>query len=191
LLVLSLLYFTYPVSAWLAHPDWHAVVRQTVVPPTPHSSEYLVMIVGLIGTTITPWMQFYLQASVVEKGITARQYGLCRWDVILGCFVTDIVAFFIVVACGATLYMSGNRNISDAAEAAVALKPLVGQFASLLFAVGLVNAGLLSATIVPLATTYNICEGLGVESGINKRFSEAPGSTGSTRRSSCSVRVSC
>jgi NRAMP (natural resistance-associated macrophage protein)-like metal ion transporter len=174
LLVLSLLYLTYPVSAWLAHPDWHAVVRQTVVPPTLHSSEYLVMIVGLIGTTITPWMQFYLQASVVEKGITARQYRLCRWDVILGCFVTDIVAFFIVVACGATLYVSGNRNISDAAEAAVALKPLVGQFASLLFAVGLVNAGLLAATIVPLATTYNICEGLGVESGINKRFSEAP-----------------
>ena len=174
MLVLSLVYFCYPVSAFLAHPDWHAVVDQTVVPPALHSSEYLVMIVGLIGTTITPWMQFYLQASIVEKGITERQYRLSRWDVILGCLVTDIVAFFIVVACGATLYVSGIRNINDAADAAVALKPLVGRFASLLFGVGLINAALLSAAILPLATTYNICEGLGVEAGINKRFSEAP-----------------
>jgi NRAMP (natural resistance-associated macrophage protein)-like metal ion transporter len=174
MLVLSLVYFSYPVSAFLAHPDWHAVVKQTVIPPTLHSADYLVMIVGLIGTTITPWMQFYLQASIVEKGITERQYGMSRWDVILGCFVTDIVAFFIVVACGATLHVSGIRNISDAADAAVALKPLVGRFASLLFGAGLINAAMLSAAILPLATTYNICEGLGVESGINKRFSEAP-----------------
>jgi Mn2+/Fe2+ NRAMP family transporter len=174
MLVLSLVYLCYPVSAFMAHPDWRAVLKQTVVPPTLHSSEYLVMIVGLVGTTITPWMQFYLQASIVEKGITERQYGLSRWDVILGCFVTDIVAFFIVVSCGATLYLSGARDITDAADAAVALKPLVGQFASLLFVAGLVNAALLSAAILPLATTYNICEGLGVESGINKRFSEAP-----------------
>lgn len=111
---------------------------------------------------------------MVEKGITERQYGLSRWDVIVGCFVTDIVAFFIVVACGATLYVNGRHDITDAADAAVALKPLVGQFASWLFAAGLVNAAFLSAAIFPLATTYNICEGLGVESGINKRFSEAP-----------------
>jgi len=174
MLVLSLVYFSYPVSAFLARPDWHAVVRQTVVPATLHSSEYLLMIVGLIGTTITPWMQFYLQASIVEKRITERQYGMSRWDVILGCLVTDIVAFFIVVACGATLHVSGIRNISDAADAAVALKPLVGRFASLLFGAGLINAAMLSAAILPLATTYNICEGLGVEAGINKRFSEAP-----------------
>jgi Mn2+/Fe2+ NRAMP family transporter len=174
LLLFSLVYVAYPISAVLAHPDWHAALKQTFVPGTLHSSEYLIMIVGLIGTTITPWMQFYLQASVVEKGITERQYGLCRWDVIVGCLVTDIVAFFIVVACGATLYVGGIRNITDAADAAVALKPLVGQFASLLFVVGLVNAALLSAAILPLATTYNICEGLGFESGVNKRFSEAP-----------------
>jgi len=172
--VFSLIYLSYIVSAVLAHPDWHAVITQTVVPTTTHSSEYVVMIVGLIGTTITPWMQFYLQASIVEKGITERQYGMSRWDVILGCFVTDIVAFFIVVACGATLYVGGTHDIADAADAAVALKPFAGQFASLLFAAGLVNAAFLSAAILPLATTYNICEGLGVESGINKRFSEAP-----------------
>jgi Mn2+/Fe2+ NRAMP family transporter len=174
LLVLSLIYFAYPVSAFMARPDWHEVLRQTVVPQVAHSSEYVVMIVGLIGTTITPWMQFYLQASIVEKGITEKQYPISRWDVIVGCFVTDIVAFFIVVGCGATLFMTGTHDIADAADAAVALKPLVGHLASLLFAVGLLNAALLSAAILPLATTYNICEGLGFESGINKRFSEAP-----------------
>lgn len=131
------------------------------------------MIVGLVGTTITPWMQFYLQASIVEKGIGKKEYALSRWDVILGCVVTDVVAFFIVVACAATLYATGQHDISDAADAATALRPLVGQFASLLFAIGLVNAALLSAAILPLATAYNICEGLGVESGVNKRFSEA------------------
>jgi Mn2+/Fe2+ NRAMP family transporter len=138
------------------------------------SSDYLVMVVGLIGTTITPWMQFYLQASIVEKGITRRQWRISRWDVISGCIITDVIAFFIVLACAATLYVSGYRNITDAAEAAVALRPLAGQFAYLLFAVGLVNAALLSAAILPLATAYNICEGMGFESGVNKRFSEAP-----------------
>jgi Mn2+/Fe2+ NRAMP family transporter len=119
-------------------------------------------------------MQFYLQASIVEKGIGKRQYALSRWDVILGCIVTDVIAFFIVVACAATLYKGGIHNIGDAADAALALKPLAGHWASLLFAVGLVNASLLSAAILPLATAYNICEGLGVESGVNKKFSEAP-----------------
>lgn len=175
LLVLSLIYFTYPVSAVMAHPNWVEALRQTVIPKGSFtSSDYLVMVVGLVGTTITPWMQFYLQASIVEKGITPKQYSLSRWDVIIGCFVTDIVAFFIVVACAATLHLNGVHDIADAADAAVALRPLVGQFASLLFAVGLVNAALLSAAILPLATTYNICEGLGFESGVNKRFGEAP-----------------
>ena len=110
----------------------------------------------------------------VEKGIGKRQYSLSRWDVISGCIITDVIAFFIVLACAATLYVSGYRNISDASDAAVALRPLAGDFAYLLFAVGLVNASLLSAAILPLATAYNICEGLGVESGVNKRFSQAP-----------------
>jgi len=174
LIFFSLIYFAYPLSAFFVHPDWHQALKDTFVPVVSKNSEYLILVVGLVGTTITPWMQFYLQASIVEKGIGKRQYALSRWDVILGCIVTDVIAFFIVVACAATLYVSGNHNITDASEAAVALIPLAGRFAGLLFAVGLVNAALLSAAILPLATAYNICEGLGVESGINKKFSEAP-----------------
>jgi NRAMP (natural resistance-associated macrophage protein)-like metal ion transporter len=174
LILFSLVFFVYPASAFLAHPNWHAAIHDTLVPTVIRSSDYLIMVVGLIGTTITPWMQFYLQASIVEKGIGKRQYSLSRWDVISGCIITDVIAFFIVVSCAATLYVSGVRNISDAADAAVALRPLAGDFAYLLFAVGLVNASLLSAAILPLATAYNICEGLGVESGVNKRFSDAP-----------------
>ncbi len=174
LIFFSLIYFTYMASALYAHPDWHAAVRDTFVPVVNKSSEYLIALIGLVGTTITPWMQFYLQASIVEKGIGKKEYALSKWDVIIGCVITDVVAFFIVVACAATLYVTGQHEIGDAAEAALALRPLVGQFASLLFAVGLVNAALLSAAILPLATAYNICEGLGVESGINKKFSEAP-----------------
>lgn len=174
LILCSLVFFVYPLSAFLAHPDWHAAMHDTFVPKVIRSSDYLVMVVGLIGTTITPWMQFYLQASIVEKGIGKKQYSLAKWDVISGCIITDVIAFFIVLACAATLYVSGVRDISDATEAAVALRPLAGDFAYLLFALGLVNAALLSAAILPLATAYNICEGLGAESGVNKRFSEAP-----------------
>jgi NRAMP (natural resistance-associated macrophage protein)-like metal ion transporter len=174
LIIFSMLYFSYVISAFFAHPDWKAAIHNTIVPTVSKSSEYLVMVIGLIGTTITPWMQFYLQASIVEKGIGKKQYALSRWDVILGCIITDVIAFFIVLACAATLYVSGIHNISDAADAAAALKPLAGQWAFLLFAIGLVNASLLSAAILPLATAYNICEGLGFESGLNKKFSEAP-----------------
>lgn len=174
LIIFSMLYFSYVISALFAHPDWKAAIHNTVVPTVSRSSEYVVMVIGLIGTTITPWMQFYLQASIVEKGIGKKQYALSRWDVILGCIITDVIAFFIVLACAATLYVSGVHNISDAADAAAALKPVAGQWAFLLFAIGLVNASLLSAAILPLATAYNICEGLGFESGVNKKFSEAP-----------------
>jgi Mn2+/Fe2+ NRAMP family transporter len=174
LILASLVYFAYPVSAILAKPDWDLAMKQTVWPTLSTDPTYLVMIVGLIGTTITPWMQFYLQAAVVEKGVDQRHYGMCRLDVIIGCIVTDVIAFFIVVACGATVYHSDHPEITDVAQAAVALRPFAGKFASILFAVGLVNASLLSAAILPLATSYNICEGLGFESGIDKRFSEAP-----------------
>ena len=174
LILASLIYFAYPISAYLAKPDWNLALKQTFVPELSSDPSYLLMIVGLIGTTITPWMQFYLQAAVVEKGIDQRHYGLCRLDVIIGCIVTDVIAFFIVVACAATIYHSDHPEITDVAEAALALKPFAGKFASLLFAVGLVNASLLSAAILPLATSYNICEGLGFESGIDKRFGEAP-----------------
>jgi NRAMP (natural resistance-associated macrophage protein)-like metal ion transporter len=174
MLAFTLLYFAYPVAAWLSHPDWRTAVHDTLVPRVSRSSEYLVMVIGLVGTTITPWMQFYLQASIVEKGVTTRQYAMSRWDVIIGCIMTDVVAFFIVVACAATLHVRGITDIKDAAEAAVALAPVAGRFALLLFATGLLNAALLSAAILPLATAYNIAEGLGLESGVNKRFSEAP-----------------
>ena len=174
LIFASLIYFAYPVSAFFAKPDWDLALKQTVMPTLSSNPEYLTLIVILVGTTITPWMQFYLQAAVVEKGVDTRHYGMCRLDVIVGCIVTDVIAFFIVVACGATIYHSDHPEITDVAQAAVALAPVAGKFASLLFAIGLVNASLLSAAILPLATSYNICEGLGFESGIDKRFSEAP-----------------
>ena len=174
LILFSLIYFTYPISAFLAKPDWKLALHDTLVPQFHGDQQYIVMIVGLIGTTITPWMQFYLQASIVEKGVDRRHYSLSRWDVILGCIVTDVIAFFIVVACAATIYRSGGGEIMDAADAAKALTPFAGRFAGALFAIGLVNASILAAAILPLATAYNICEGLGFESGVEKRFSEAP-----------------
>ncbi len=174
LIVFSFVYFTYPISAFLAHPDWHAALVKTVFPEFRTDTAYIAMVVGLIGTTITPWMQFYLQASIVEKGVTRRDYRLARWDVVLGCIVTDVIAFFIVVACAATLFHSGHGELNDAAEAAQALKPFAGRFATLLFGLGLINASLLSAAILPLATAYNVCEGMGFEAGVDKRFSEAP-----------------
>jgi Mn2+/Fe2+ NRAMP family transporter len=173
LILLSLIYFAYPLSAFFAHPNWHDALVKTVVPEFRSDPGYITMMVGLIGTTITPWMQFYLQASFVEKGTSKRDYRLARWDVVLGCIVTDVVAFFIVVACAATLHQSGHLEINDAADAAIALRPFAGEFAALLFGVGLVNASLLSAAILPLATAYNICEGMGFESGVDKRYSEA------------------
>jgi Mn2+/Fe2+ NRAMP family transporter len=174
LILFSFVYLAYPISAFFAHPDWHTAMVKTIVPEFRSDSGYVTMMVGLIGTTITPWMQFYLQASVVENGTSKKDYRLARWDVVVGCIVTDVIAFFIVVACAATLFKSGHGEITDAAEAAIALKPFAGRFASLLFGLGLVNASLLSAAILPLATAFNVCEGLGFESGVNKRFSEAP-----------------
>jgi len=132
------------------------------------------MVIGLVGTTIAPWMQFYLQASIVEKGITARQYAASRWDVILGCVFTDVVAWFIIVACAATLYANGHHDIGSAADAAQALRPLAGEYAYLLFAAGLFNASLFAASILPISTAYAVCEGLGFESGLDKKFREAP-----------------
>jgi Mn2+/Fe2+ NRAMP family transporter len=174
LIFASLVYFAYPISAFLSKPNWDIALKQTFIPTLSGDPAYLAVIVGLIGTTITPWMQFYLQASVVERGVDARHYSLCRLDVILGCIFTDVIAFFIVVACAATIYHPNRPEFTDVAQAAIALRPFAGKFAAILFAIGLINASLLSAAILPLATSYNICEGLGFESGIDKRFSEAP-----------------
>jgi Mn2+/Fe2+ NRAMP family transporter len=131
------------------------------------------MLIGMVGTTIAPWMQFYLQSAVVEKGIKAKHYRTSRWDVILGCLVTDLVALCIIVACAGTLFKH-SIPIEDAADAALALAPLAGKYASLLFAIGLANASLFSASILPLATAYYVCEGMGWEGGVNKSFREAP-----------------
>jgi NRAMP (natural resistance-associated macrophage protein)-like metal ion transporter len=167
-------YIAYPISCFLAHPKWTDAVISTIKPSFQFSSGYFYMLTGVVGTTIAPWMQFYLQSAVVEKGIKVKDYIYSRWDVIVGCIITDVVAFFIIVACAATIYVSGNRQINNAADAALALRPLAGHAASALFAFGLCNASLFSASILPLATAYYVCEGLGMEAGVNKRFHEAP-----------------
>ncbi len=176
-LAASLFYICYIVAGVLAKPDWLTAAIATVTPPTRAemtSGVYLYATIGVVGTTIAPWMQFYLQASIVEKGITERQYGASRLDVITGCFFTDIVAWFIVVACAATLFTHGYHDIKDAADAAYALRPLAGDYAYILFAAGLFNASLFSASILPISTAYTVCEGLGFESGVGKKFREAP-----------------
>lgn len=167
-------YLAYPVSCVLAHPDWPASLYSTFKPSFHFSYPYLYMIIGLVGTTIAPWMQFYLQSSVVEKGVKLKDYFYSRMDVVVGCVITDVVAFFIIVACAATIYVTGHGDIHDAGDAAKALQPLAGPAASALFAVGLVNASIFAACILPLSTAYCVCEGLGLESGINKTFKEAP-----------------
>ncbi len=173
-LVACLFYIAYPISCFLAHPHWADALKGTVVPCMRPTSAYLYMILGLVGTTISPWMQFYLQSAVVEKGVKLRDYRLSRWDVIVGCITTDVVSFFIIAACAATIFASGHGVIRDAGDAALALRPLAGRAASYLFAFGLVNASLFSACVLPLATAYYVCEGLGAESGVNKRLREAP-----------------
>src|SRR5207247_4511140 len=167
----------YISAGLLAHPDWRAAALSTVTRPESvgfRNYGYLSMIIGLVGTTIAPWMQFYLQASIVEKGVTMRQYRASRWDVIVGCLFAAVVAWFIIVACAATLHSVGRTEIHDAATAAQALRPLAGEYAYLLFAAGLFNASLFAASILPISTAYAVCEGLGFESGLDKKFNEAP-----------------
>jgi len=172
-LAACLVYFTYIVSGLLAKPDWSAVVHATVAPHVSWTSAYFAMFIGVIGTTIAPWMQFFIQSSVVEKGVKPRELRYSQVDVVLGSFVTDIVAFFIVMACGATLYVH-HVSVSDAGQAAQALEPLAGKYASTLFAIGLLNASLFAASVLPLSTSYTVCEAFGFESGVDKRFGEAP-----------------
>ena len=176
-LVASFVYVTYIFAGIRAHPAWMDSVKATFVPPRLSAfreQAYLYMVIGVVGTTIAPWMQFYLQSSIVEKGVTRRQYKASMLDVVSGCIFTDVVAWFIIVACAATLYVHGYRDIKTAADAAAALKPLAGQYAYILFAVGLFNASLFAASILPLSTAYTVCEGLGFESGVGMKFGEAP-----------------
>ncbi|NTU42645.1 MAG: Nramp family divalent metal transporter [Nitrospirales bacterium] len=173
LLVACLIFFGYIISGVMAKPDWGEVFRSTMVPRMKWDSEYIVLSIGIIGTTITPWMQFYLQSSIAEKGVKKEDYQASRLDVIIGCFITDIISFFVIVTCGALLFPHGIR-INEASEAAIALKPVAGEYAYLIFAFALANASILGAIIVPLATAYYICEAMGWEAGINKSFKEAP-----------------
>ncbi len=176
-LTASFFYITYIVAGVLAKPAWGDALIATIKPPARSAwlqQGYVYMVIGLVGTTIAPWMQFYLQSSIVEKGVTRRQYKASKIDVIAGCIFTDVVAWFIIVACAATLYAHGYRNVQDAKDAAQALRPLAGDYAYILFAAGLFNASLFAASILPLSTAYTVCEGLGFESGVGMKFGEAP-----------------
>ncbi len=168
-----LIYITYIISGVMAKPDWNAVMTSLVTPVIDFSPSYLMMFVGIVGATVAPWMQFYMQASYVEKGAEIKDYNIIKWDVIVGCFLTNVVAFFIIVACSTILFENGIR-VESAQQAALALKPLAGRYASILFALGLANASLFAASILPLTTAYYICEGMGWNAGVNKSFKEAP-----------------
>jgi NRAMP (natural resistance-associated macrophage protein)-like metal ion transporter len=166
-------YIAYIVSGILVRPNWKLAMIDSVRPVLVFDSGYLNMLIGMVGTSIAPWMQFYLQAAIVEKGVTAREYAESRIEVIVGCIVMSVVAFFIIVACAGAIFSVAPRDIETAAEAALGLRPF-GQYATLLFAAGLFNASLFAACILPLSTAYSVCEGLGFESGVNRRFREAP-----------------
>jgi Mn2+/Fe2+ NRAMP family transporter len=172
-LVSCVFYVTYIISGVLVKPDWKEAAIYSVRPVLLFNSHYIEMLIGMVGTTIAPWMQFYLQAAVVEKGVTAKEYAESRIEVVVGCIMTSVIAFFIIVACAGAIHSVRPRDISDAAEAAQALRPF-GEYAFLLFSAGLLNASLFAACILPLSTAYSVCEGLGFESGVNKRFREAP-----------------
>jgi NRAMP (natural resistance-associated macrophage protein)-like metal ion transporter len=179
--VLSLVYVTYIISGIQAHPDWGAVVHGTFVPTLDlHDPAYLGMIVALVGTTISPYMQFYLQAAVVEKGTRQDQLLPARIDIVNGSILGIIVAAFMIIANAATIYVYNQAHaahpivITQASDVALALRPLAGQFAEALFAFGILNAGLFTAAVLPLSTSYFVCEAFGFEAAVERRFSEAP-----------------
>ncbi|MHB1411826.1 MAG: Nramp family divalent metal transporter [Thermoleophilia bacterium] len=172
-LVFSAFYVTYIISGMMAHPDWSAALHSTLVPSFQLNAGYILLFIAVIGTTITPWGQFFIQAYVVDKGISIKHFRYTKIEVIAGAIITDVIALFIIVACAATIFKTGG-DIQTADQAAQALAPLAGQFASALFAFGLLNASVLAAGILPLATAYAICEAFGFESGVNRSFREAP-----------------
>jgi len=174
-------YLSYVVSVFLVRPDWHDVLNQFIFPHFTPTSAYLLTAIGVIGTTISPWMQFYIQSAIVEKGVKVQDYKYSRIDVVAGGIFTDIIAFFIIVASAATIFVHNQHAgpahqivVSDAGQLAQALGPLAGKYASLLFAIGLLNAAVFTASVLPLSTAYYVCEAFGFESGVDKRFREAP-----------------
>ena len=172
-LLFSVFLLSYVVSALMAKPDWGEIGKAMLAPSIQWDTPYITTVLGLVGTTVAPWMQFYMQSSVIEKGIKIADYKYTVWDVVVGCIATVVVAFFIIVACGATLHVNGV-HIEEAKDAAFSLKPFAGALASEVFAFGLFVASIFSAAILPLATAFYVCEAFGFEAGINKKFSEAP-----------------
>jgi NRAMP (natural resistance-associated macrophage protein)-like metal ion transporter len=172
-LVLTLAFLAYIGAAFLARPDWHAVLAETVRPHLHFDFGYLNLLIALIGTTISPYMQLYVQSSVVEKGVTPDEYRYTRFDVIVGTITAGIVATFIIIATAATLYPRGIA-VTTAANAARALEPVAGKYAEALFGLGLLGASLLAAGVLPLATTYMMSEALGFERGVSRSWEEAP-----------------
>lgn len=171
-LVASTFYLAYVVAAVMAKPDWSRALEATVTPTWVPESAYLILLVGLVGTSVAPWMQFYLQAAIVEKGIDEKQYRDSRIEVILGCVVMSIIAFFIILSSAGAIWEQSPRAIETSAEAALALRPL-GEYAYILFAGGLLCASLFASSILPLSTAYTVCEGLGFESGVNREYKDA------------------
>src|ERR1700723_900052 len=176
-LVASVVYIAYIFAGVLSQPSWHTALLATIQLPEKsvwRDKVYMYTAIGVVGTTIAPWMQFYLQSSIVEKGIRVKDYAASRLDVIVGSLFTDIVAWFIIVACAATLWVHGMRDLVLPSDAAEAMRPLAGDYAFVLFAFGLFNASLFAASILPLSTAYTVCEGMGFESGVDKSFRQAP-----------------
>jgi Mn2+/Fe2+ NRAMP family transporter len=171
-LIFSLSLLTYVVSAIMGKPHWGEIGMSVIHPRMPFNTQSLAMVIGLVGTTIAPWMQFYMQSSVIEKGLEMKNYKYSLVDIIVGCIATIVVAFFIMVACGSTLHKNGVE-INQAKDAAMALKPMAGVLASQVFAFGLFVASIFSATILPLATAFFVCEAFGFEAGIDKKWDEA------------------
>ncbi len=172
-LLASLVYLSYIVAGYLSQPDWALAAHNAVIPQISLNTAYITMVIGLVGTTIAPWMMFYIQSSVVEKGITLKNLKYSKLDAVFGAIVVNIVAFFIVIACAATIHANGIQ-VNDVVDVSTALAPLAGQYASLLFAFGFLNASLFAASILPLSTAYYVCESLGFEAGVSKSFREAP-----------------
>jgi NRAMP (natural resistance-associated macrophage protein)-like metal ion transporter len=172
-LIMSLVFLGYIVSAFLAHPAWGEVARETIRPSFSLDAGYLFMVMAVIGTTISPYMQVFVQSSVVDKGVTPEEYPLTRADVWVGTIFSDLIAFFIIVCTAATLFKAG-KQVDSAADAAKALEPLASKYAEVLFAIGLFGASMLAAGVLPLATAYSITEALGFEKGVSSTFRQAP-----------------
>jgi len=177
LLALSAVFISYIIAAFMAQPPWAQVARSFVVPTVIPTQAFIALAIGLTGTTIAPWMQFLVQSNIVEKGTTIKEWALAKWDVIAGAISANVIACFIIITTGTVLFPRGIA-VESAKEAAQALAPLAGNYATVLFALGLLSASVLSAAVLPLTASYAICEAFGWEAGIDRSWSEAPAFNG-------------